>query len=232
MKSSYIVGATSLTGTFAIGVYYFLQHRQWILSVIQQFALDMRTNIYGPFILAGIIALMSTPPILGFTFMVMMTGFVYDFPKGLLPAVSGAFVGSLICFGLIRRLGMDRFIPMSTSQQKKYQAMQGAIQDGGWKMMILIRICPIPWQFTNMFLSLMPTVTLQDYIWTGLIASWKVTIEVWAGSQLANLSDASLPPSARRLTLITLIIGLVILAGVIRWLYQLTMRKMDKIKNS
>lgn len=57
--------------------------------VIQQFALDMKSNVYGPFILAGIISLMSIPPILGFTFMVMMTGFVYDFPKGLFPAVSG-----------------------------------------------------------------------------------------------------------------------------------------------
>ncbi|CAO3596397.1 unnamed protein product [Absidia cylindrospora] len=202
------------------------------LLVVQQFALDMRSNPYGPFILAAIIAIMSIPPMLGFTFMVMMTGFVYDFPMGILPAVSGAFMGSLLCFGLVRKLRFDRFIPMSTSQEKKYQAMQEAIKEGGWKMMVLIRICPIPWQFTNMFLSLMPTVTPQDYILTGLIASWKVTVEVWAGSQLANLSDASLPPSARRLTLVTLAIGLVIMACVIRWIYQVTMRKVDKVKTS
>ncbi|SAM04580.1 hypothetical protein [Absidia glauca] len=214
------------------GGYFFLQHRQWLLSVIQQFALDMKSNVYGPFILAGIISLMSIPPILGFTFMVMMTGFVYDFPKGLLPAVSGAFIGSMLCFGLVRQFRFDRYIRMSASQEKKYQAMQEAIQEGGWKMMVLIRICPIPWQFTNLFLALMPSVTVQDYVLTGLIASWKVTVEVWTGSQLANLSDASLPPSARRLTLITLMVGVVIMAGVIRWIYQVTMRKVNKTKTS
>lgn len=98
--------------------------------------------------------------------------------------------------------------------------------------MVLIRICPIPWQFTNLFLALMPSVTVQDYVLTGLIASWKVTVEVWTGSQLANLSDASLPPSARRLTLITLVIGVVVMAGVIRWIYKVTMRKVNKAKTS
>ncbi|KAI8333615.1 hypothetical protein BC941DRAFT_433954 [Chlamydoabsidia padenii] len=230
MKSYYYLGG--LTGVVGAGGYYFIQHRQWLLTVIQQFALDMKSNVYGPFILSGIIAIMSIPPILGFTFMVMMTGFVYGFPMGLFPAVSGAFVGSMLCFGLVRQFQFDRYIPMSTSQEKKYQAMQEAIQEGGWKMMVLIRICPIPWQFTNLFLALMPSVTTQDYILTGLIASWKVTVEVWAGSQLANLSDASLPPSARRLTLATLGIGIVIMAGVIRSIYQVTMRKINKVKTN
>lgn len=97
-------------------------------------------------------------------------------------------------------------------------------------MIILLRICPIPWQFTNMFLSLLPTVSTKDYIITGLICSWKVSMEVWAGSQISNLSDTNLPSSTRRLTLITLLFGLIVFAGLIHWIYQLTIQKMNKLK--
>ncbi|CAO3610325.1 unnamed protein product [Cunninghamella echinulata] len=224
-------GSILLAISAIIGGYYFIQYRSLILSVIQQFALDLRTNSYGPFILSGLVALTSTPPILGFTFMVMLTGFVYGFPFGLLPSVSGAFVGSMICFGLFRGFHIDQYISVPKSQEKKYQAMQEAIKEGGLKMILLLRICPIPWQFTNMFLSLIPTVSTRDYIITGLLGAWKVSIEVWVGSQLSNLSD-SIPSSTRRITLITLLLGLVIFTGMTHWIYQLTNQKMNKLKKS
>ncbi|CAO3635050.1 unnamed protein product [Cunninghamella blakesleeana] len=225
-----ISGGMILTISVIIGGYYFLQYQSFILKVIQQFAIGLRSNKYGPFILSALVALTSTPPIFGFTFMVMLNGFVYGFPLGLLPSVTGAFVGSMICFCLIRGFHMDRYIPMPKSQEKKYQAMQEAIKEGGLKMIVLLRICPIPWQFTNMFLSLIPTVRTKDYIITGLIGSWKVSMEVWAGSQLSNLSDNNLPPSTRRFTLITLFFGLIVFAGLIHWIYQLTNQKMNKLK--
>lgn len=61
-----------------------------------------------------------------------------------------------------------------------------------------------------------------------MIAAWKVSLEVWFGSQLASLSDPDLPPSAHRVTLITMGVGVLILAGVAIWLHQLTMKRVNK----
>jgi hypothetical protein len=65
-------------------------------------------------------------------------------------------------------------------------------------MMMLIRLSPIPWPITNMLLSILPTITTQQFILAALLSSFKVSMEVWIGSQLADLSNPNLPPSAHR----------------------------------
>jgi hypothetical protein len=39
------------------------------------------------------------PPIFGFISAVTMTGFIYGFPNGCIPATIGAFLSSIISFG-------------------------------------------------------------------------------------------------------------------------------------
>lgn len=71
---------------------------------------------------------------IGFTFAVTITGFIYGFPGGILPAVSGAFIGAIIAFNLIKKYNFARFIKFSSSKQEKYLAIQEAIEQGGFKV--------------------------------------------------------------------------------------------------
>lgn len=61
-------------------------------KAIQNVAVEMRSSPYGAVILTAIIILVSTPPLLGFTFFVTLSGFVYGFPLGAIPAVSGKYI--------------------------------------------------------------------------------------------------------------------------------------------
>lgn len=96
-------------------------------------------------------------------------------------------------------------------------------------MIMLIRLSPIPWPITNMMLSILPTITSRQFILVTFISSFKVTLEVWIGSQLADLSNPNLPPSAHRITMITMICSVLILVGVAWWLYRLTMQKVQEL---
>lgn len=139
--------------------------------------------------------------------------------------VSGAMLGSAFCFGLIRYLNFGRTIQSSLNRQELYTAIQEAIQDGGFGMLMLIRLSPIPWQFTNAILSLLPTLSPQTYLTTACLACWKVCLEVWFGSQFASLSDPNLPATAHRFTLVTMSVSVVIFIIVTVWLHRLTMQK-------
>lgn len=74
---------------------------------------------------------------LGFTFATTLTGFIYGFPSGIMPAVCGAFIGAMVAFALIRKYNFARFIKFSASKQEKYVAIQEAIEQGGFKVRIV-----------------------------------------------------------------------------------------------
>ncbi|CAO3578602.1 unnamed protein product [Absidia cylindrospora] len=140
-------------------------------------------------------------------------------------------MGSMICCHLIRRYNFARFIRLSSSKQDKYHAIQEAIEQGGLRIMLLIRLSPIPWPITNMLLSLLPTVTMKQYTMTAFLSSFKLCLEVWVGSQLADISNPDLPPSAHRVAVFTMLGSLVILVIVAWWLYRLTMQRVKSISN-
>lgn len=96
-------------------------------------------------------------------------------------------------------------------------------------MMMLIRLSPIPWPITNMLLSILPTITSRQFILAAFLSSFKVSLEVWIGSQLADLSNPNLPPSAHRIAMITMGCGVFILVSVAWWLYRLTMQKVEEM---
>ncbi|KAG1214460.1 hypothetical protein G6F68_002320 [Rhizopus microsporus] len=210
-------------------IYTFALYRRAILELIQTVAVELRTTPYSSILLTALIILTSIPPLLGFTFSTTITGFIYGFPGGVLPAVSGAFIGASVAFALIRKYNFSRFIKLSPSKQEKYVAIQEAIEQGGFKMMILIRLSPIPWPITNMLLSIITTVSIQQYMLSALLASFKVSLDVWIGSQLADLSNPDLPPSAHRIAMATMGCGILILVAVAWWLYRLTMEKVKEM---
>ncbi|KAI9253147.1 snare associated Golgi protein-domain-containing protein [Sporodiniella umbellata] len=214
-----------------IVIVFFAIHRATIRELIQAVAISLRTTPYSPILLTCLITLTSIPPLIGFTFSTSITGFIYGFPGGILPAIAGAFIGATTAFFLIRKYDFARFIKLSPSKQEKYMAIQEAIEQGGFKMMILIRLSPIPWPITNMLLSIISTISARQYLLAAALASTKVCLDVWIGSQLADLSNPDLPPSAHRIAVITMGCSVLIFVCVAWWLYRLTMLKVKEMTN-
>ncbi|KAI9488227.1 hypothetical protein BDB00DRAFT_877697 [Zychaea mexicana] len=208
-------------------------YRDPVMEFVQKVAIELRAQpVLGSMALSIMVMATSVPPLLGFTFASSLCGFVYGFPGGIAPAVVGAFLGSMVCFGLIRHFNFARFIRLSPDKQLKYQAIQEAIQESGFGMIVLIRITPIPWEVTNTVLSMLPSISTKKYALSAFLASWKVALEVWFGSQLASLSDPDLPPSAHRVTLITLGVGFLIILALAVYLHRVTMRKIRDMQEN
>ncbi|KAI8051060.1 uncharacterized protein B0P05DRAFT_562803 [Gilbertella persicaria] len=220
-RKKWMYGALFIT--ISIGLFYiFFEHKEPLLKNIQTLALEIKSMPYGWLVMGSITALTSIPPIFGFTFSVLLNGFIYGFPLGCYPSTLGAFLGSLWTLLLMRQSHLLSWLSLSPNHQEKFEAVEQAIGLGGFKMVLLIRLCPIPWQVSNLVLSLCSTVSWQYYIIAAFIACFKYNWEVWVGSQLANLSDPSLPPTTHRITLVTMVIGLIVLACVFGWLYRMT----------
>jgi uncharacterized membrane protein YdjX (TVP38/TMEM64 family) len=126
---------------------------------------------------------------------------------------------------LVRKVQFSNYFQVSRSKQEKLEAVQSAISQGGFRVLLLIRICPIPWQLSNLMLSSCKAVSWKTYMLSALIASFKINWEVWVGSQLANISDPNLPEETRRIAFVLMLSGLAILCLVGVWVYRLTMQK-------
>lgn len=95
------------------------------------------------------------------------------------------------------------------------------------QMIMLIRLSPIPWPIQNMLLSILPTISTQQFVLASFLSSFKVSMEVWIGSQLADISNPNLPPSAHRVAMMVMGVSVFILVAVAWWLYRLTMQKVN-----
>ncbi|KAI8381459.1 snare associated Golgi protein-domain-containing protein [Radiomyces spectabilis] len=225
---SRLVGAAAAVVVCSF-LFIFCVYRAQLIEFVQDGASTLRENSYSRFGFALLITLMSIPPMLGFTLTTTSCGFIYGFPDGIPIAVGGAFVGALCCYGLFRYGDFARFLRLSPSKQEKYQTIQEALSQGGISMILLIRMSPIPWQFSNLLVCFVSSITFTQYAVTTFIASFKICLDVWLGSQFANLSDPNLPPSARRVALVTMVASMAFLGVVAVWLYRLTMAKAQKI---
>lgn len=203
-----------------------------VKSGIQGIAIRMRSIPYSPLIMALLICLCANPPMLGHSFCITMCGYIYGFSlKGCLPATLGTFLGCLVTFTMVRTLNLGRLIQrMSTGKQETFDAMSRAISQGGFKIALLIRLCPLPWQVSSSVLSLCDSVSYKTYCLATFFGSFKTALEVWIGSQLATLTDATLPPEAHKVAMITMGIGLLVLITVAIWLYRLTMEKIKEMQ--
>ncbi|KAI8643808.1 hypothetical protein BD408DRAFT_414238 [Parasitella parasitica] len=186
----------------------------------------MRSTPYSSVLMTAIVSLTSIPPLMGFALSVTMCGYVFGFPFGLLPATLGAFSGASITFALIRILHLSDWIKAG----KRYSAISSAIQNGGIRMVLLIRLSPIPWHLTSIMLSINDHISFKVYCIAACIGSFKLTSTVWIGSQLASLNNPNLPPEAHRYTMISLGIGLITLVCAGIWLYRLTIQQIKDKK--
>ncbi|KAI8639332.1 hypothetical protein BD408DRAFT_484919 [Parasitella parasitica] len=213
--------------------YIYKYHKDDVLEAIQNTAVRLRAMPYSPLIMILLTCLCANPPMLGHAFCITMCGYIFGFPKGCLPAACGTFLGGIVTFTVVRKMNLGRFIrKISIRKQETFNAMSIAISQGGFKIAFLIRICPLPWQVSSAILSLCDAVSFKTYCSAAFLVSFKTGIEVWIGSQLATLTDGTLPPEAHKVALITMGVGMTVLVIVALWLYRLTMRQVQEMQGT
>jgi uncharacterized membrane protein YdjX (TVP38/TMEM64 family) len=94
---------------------------------------------------------------------------VFGFPLGVFGAVFGVGLGASLGFVLSRTF-LRKDIAERLRRNPTFRAIDMAIEEEGWKIVILLRLCPIPFGLANYFYGL-TAVRFQPYLWTTIAGS-------------------------------------------------------------
>lgn len=117
-------------------------------------------------------------------------GFLFGIGAGIVYVSLGATAGATLAF-LVGRYVLRRWIVEKIGSNLKFQALDEAVKREGWKMVLLVRLCPIfPFPVTNYGFGI-TRVSLKEYVlasWIGMLPAMVVLVYIGslAGS-LANL---------------------------------------------
>lgn len=166
---------------------------------------------HGRIILFTLIFFVGFPPLLGFSLLSMLCGMVYGFPGGwpilALASISGLFA-SFLLFRYILRDRAERIV----GTNHKFRALSEILkEDTSLLLLILIRLCPLPYSLSNGALAAIPNLPATTYLLASVITSPKMFIHVYVGHTIINLGDEKRPASAKIIDLISIgIAGLAI----------------------
>ena len=124
-------------------------------------------NFYPPsaylLILSSFTVVTSFPPLIGYSTTMTLCGFAYGPLGGFAIAAPSALMGSALTFVILRLL-FKRRIKNWTQEKPHWLAMQQVIEAKGLPLIILIRLCPIPWVYSNALFASMGAVQLWQFV--------------------------------------------------------------------
>ncbi|KAF9905844.1 hypothetical protein EC991_001249 [Linnemannia zychae] len=137
-------------------------------------------------------------------------GFLFKpFPLALLIVLLGdvfAAVGSFI-FG---RYVFYDWVKGMVSKHPKFNALDQVIQDDGWKIVVMLRLTPLPFSLITYFFSI-TSIQLWTVVWATCIGVFPGScIGIWIGSLLKGLSGIDNPELERKNVVILAMNGIFI----------------------
>lgn len=151
----------------------------------------MRSNkVAGFFIFVGLYLLATVLFIPGLILSVG-SGFVFGLPLGTLAVWVGATIGQTLAFLLGRYMFRDFFYAW-TKKFEKWQAIEGMVEEEGWKIVGLLRLAPlVPYNALNYILGLTSVKFLQYFLTSAFAILPGTLLYVWLGSQAKNIEEIS-----------------------------------------
>ncbi|KAL9938710.1 hypothetical protein V8E36_002429 [Tilletia maclaganii] len=196
-----------------------------IFKFIAGIAIWLATQPYGILISLAVIVLTSIPPIPGYGLGITLCGLSFgsraagpDFSvwKGWLVAASGCLLGSAVAFGVLRTVmryfAEDRRV-QDLKEHRNWRAMEAAIRQKGIPIVILLRLAPFPFCYSNLFFASMQSVSFPAFMLATLCITPKLLLHVFVGSKafdLLNNENGTLPLHVRILNYVYIVVGSVV----------------------
>jgi uncharacterized membrane protein YdjX (TVP38/TMEM64 family) len=148
-------------------------------------------------------------------------GLIFGFGRGFLIAMLGTGLGAAVNFYVSRRL-MRGAVARRLAQDAKFQLIDRAIGREGWKIVALLRFCPIPFGLANYcygltairfwpyLLSTVVAILLPNAFWVWL------GVSAHAGLAVATGAEKARHPGEYALLAIGLVAGFFALAYIAR----------------
>lgn len=139
-------------------------------------------------------------------------------------AATGTIIGSTLSF-LVSRTLLRNYVARLTANDKRFAALALTLKHDGLKLLIMIRLCPLPYSLSNGAMSTIPTVTWYQFMLASLIASPKLVLHVFVGSRLGAIAESGDKMDAKTKAISYLSIALGMVAGIATGWFMYTKTK-------
>jgi len=220
----------ALIGLNVFGIL-FLVYNEKIFGALAPVAKGWR-DIKGGWIILWMLTFISAfPPLIGYSTIVTISGFIYGFPNGWFIVGSATIAGSVGSF-LASRTILAKYVHRLVGQDKRFEALALTLKHDGLKILCMIRFCPLPYSLSNAAMSTFPTVHPLSFALATLIASPKLLIPVFIGSRMAAIGERGekMDASTKAINWASIIIGSILGISVGYIIYQRTMARAAELE--
>lgn len=161
---------------------------------------------FGQLILFTLVFMVGFPPLIGFSALSMLCGMVYGFTHGWLLLAVASISGSFCSFLVFRYLLHTRAERLMNSN-KSFRAFAEILhEDSSLFILVLIRLCPLPYSLSNGALAAIPELPALTYFLASVITSPKLMIHIFVGHKIKDLGDETKGKSTHIIDIISILI--------------------------
>ncbi|KUL92244.1 hypothetical protein ZTR_02329 [Talaromyces verruculosus] len=177
------------------------------------------------------IILVSFPPLVGWSSLGTISGFLFGFWKGWIVYASATVIGSTLSF-IVSRTVLSGFVKRIMEHDKRFAALALTLKYDGLKLLCMIRLCPLPYSICNGAVSTFPTVKPLSYGLATLIVAPKFMVPAFIGSRIRILSENNEEMSAgsKAINVISIIVSVSIGVATGIYIYRRTLARAKELE--
>ncbi|KAF9168880.1 hypothetical protein BGX20_011104 [Mortierella sp. AD010] len=141
---------------------------------------------WGPPVIMLCLFATSFPPVIGYSSVITMAGYVYGFLFGFTIVFLAALSGAIVCFYFCRRWFKPQ-VRKLLAKNKNLKSVVRTVERSGFRLLVLIRLAPYPFNIMNALLSA-THISIQTFALATALSLSKLTIHVYVGSTLSSLT--------------------------------------------
>lgn len=213
-----------------VGLIVLIFHKD-IIKILIYVSDKLEHSVVGGIVLFTLIFFVGFPPLLGFSALLMLCGMVYGFPKGWPLLATASVTGSFASFLVFRHLLKEQATSL-VHKNEQFRAFSEILQeDASLFLLILIRLCPLPYSLLNGALASIPNLSASTYLLASVITSPKMLVHIFVGHAIKNLGDEGRPASAKWLDVISILTAGVALFFASYIIYNKMQEKLQSFHN-
>lgn len=213
-----------------LGVLVLIFHK-FVISSLVEISNYLENLRYGHLILFVLVFFVGFPPLIGYSALSMLCGMVFGFPGGWPLLASATILGSLASFLVFRFLFQHRAEQL-VQHNEKFRAFAEILkEDASLLILVLIRLCPLPYSLSNGALAAIPNLSVLTYVLASVITSPKMFVHIFVGSTIKHLGDEERPFSAKVIDVISILITGCALSLASYIIYKKMQRKLESYHN-
>lgn len=203
-------------------------HKAWML--LGPVAASWRALPGGWVILWLLTFFVALPPLIGYSTMCTVAGFVWGFPLGWPIVATATVAGSTAAF-LASRTVLSSYVDRLVGSDARFVALGQVLRRDGLGVLALVRFCPLPYSLSNGFLATIPSIQPAGFALATALASPKLLVHVFIGSRLAQLAEAgdTMTLGDRLVNYLSIGVGAFVGIGVGYFIYHRTMARVAEL---